>query len=288
MVAVKACLNDARTRAEHPAVPLTPAELAADAIDVRRAGAFAVHVHPRDAKRAETMQAPACEAPVAAIRGIATPPRSCPEASRERPIRRALDARARRTRRAAMADNRRRRASRPTLDAPQSTPDAVCPQRTSIYSPLLAMRETMGDALCSLDRRNSHAAFGTAAVVSWRSQSCGPRVAFVRPAASRAAIAFATQRYLRASRDSALAVGSAACAGLSPVVRVCYAGPGRACPGRISRQDEHACGRDRELVGVVPFAWHARVVKDDRGPLGRPRRPAATASSPCLSRSNAD
>jgi uncharacterized protein (DUF849 family) len=70
-MAVKACLNGGRTPAEHPAVPLTPAELAADAIDVRRAGAFAVHVHPRDAKGAETMQAPACEAAVAAIRAAA-------------------------------------------------------------------------------------------------------------------------------------------------------------------------------------------------------------------------
>lgn len=67
-MAVKACLNGGRTRGEHPAVPLTPAELAADAIDVRRTGAFAVHVHPRDAKGAQTMQAPACDAAVAAIR----------------------------------------------------------------------------------------------------------------------------------------------------------------------------------------------------------------------------
>src|SRR5205823_7243000 len=70
-MAVKSCLNGGRTRAEHPAVPLTPAELAADAIDVRRAGAFAVHVHPRDANGAETMQAPACDAAVAAIRAAA-------------------------------------------------------------------------------------------------------------------------------------------------------------------------------------------------------------------------
>jgi uncharacterized protein (DUF849 family) len=49
-------------------VPLTPAELAADAIAVRRAGAFAVHVHPRDAAGAQTMDARACDAAVAAIR----------------------------------------------------------------------------------------------------------------------------------------------------------------------------------------------------------------------------
>jgi uncharacterized protein (DUF849 family) len=65
---VKACLNGARTRAEHPAVPLTPAELALDAVAVRRAGAFAVHVHPRDARGFQTLDPAACDASVAAIR----------------------------------------------------------------------------------------------------------------------------------------------------------------------------------------------------------------------------
>ncbi len=67
-MAVKACLNGARTRAEHPAVPLTSAELAADAVAVRRAGVFAVHVHPRDTLGVQTLDAPACDAAVAAIR----------------------------------------------------------------------------------------------------------------------------------------------------------------------------------------------------------------------------
>jgi uncharacterized protein (DUF849 family) len=66
-----ACLNGRRTRSEHPAVPLTPAELAADAIAVRRAGAFAVHVHARDARGRETMAAAACDAAVDAIRAAA-------------------------------------------------------------------------------------------------------------------------------------------------------------------------------------------------------------------------
>src|SRR5436309_11695903 len=65
---VKACLNGARTRAEHPAVPLDPAELARDAVAVRGAGAFAVHLHPRDARGAQTLDAAACDAAVAAIR----------------------------------------------------------------------------------------------------------------------------------------------------------------------------------------------------------------------------
>jgi uncharacterized protein (DUF849 family) len=70
-VAVKACLNGGRMRAEHPAVPQTPDELAADARAVQRAGAFAVHVHPRDAKGAQTLARAACDAAVAAIRAAA-------------------------------------------------------------------------------------------------------------------------------------------------------------------------------------------------------------------------
>jgi uncharacterized protein (DUF849 family) len=70
-MAVQACLNGRRTRSEHPAVPLTPSELAADARAVRVAGAFAVHVHPRDSRGAETLDEAPCDAAVAAIRGEA-------------------------------------------------------------------------------------------------------------------------------------------------------------------------------------------------------------------------
>src|SRR5512142_424289 len=68
MMAVKACLNGGRTRADHPAVPQTPGELAADAVACRDAGAFAVHVHPRDTGGVQTMAAGPCDAAVAAIR----------------------------------------------------------------------------------------------------------------------------------------------------------------------------------------------------------------------------
>ena len=70
-MAVKACLNGGRTRAEHSGIPQTPAELATDAVAVRRAGAFAVHVHPRDASGAQTMKAALCDATVSAIRAAA-------------------------------------------------------------------------------------------------------------------------------------------------------------------------------------------------------------------------
>jgi uncharacterized protein (DUF849 family) len=65
---VEACLNGGRTREEHPAVPRSPAELAADANAVRKAGAFAVHVHPRDRRGVQTLEARVCEEAVAAIR----------------------------------------------------------------------------------------------------------------------------------------------------------------------------------------------------------------------------
>jgi uncharacterized protein (DUF849 family) len=70
-MAVKACLNGGRTREEHPAVPLSAAELAIDAVAARRSGAFAVHVHPRDARGVATLAAAACDAAVAAIRAAA-------------------------------------------------------------------------------------------------------------------------------------------------------------------------------------------------------------------------
>ena len=49
-------------------MPLTAAELAADAREVRDVGAFAVHVHPRDSGGAQTLSARACDTAVAAIR----------------------------------------------------------------------------------------------------------------------------------------------------------------------------------------------------------------------------
>jgi uncharacterized protein (DUF849 family) len=54
---IKACLNGGTTRQQHPAVPLTPDELAVDARDAVRAGAGAIHVHPRDASGDETLEA---------------------------------------------------------------------------------------------------------------------------------------------------------------------------------------------------------------------------------------
>jgi uncharacterized protein (DUF849 family) len=65
---IQACLNGARLRGFHPRLPLTPAELAADAAACAAVGAVAVHVHPRDAAGAETLDPDSVGAAVAAIR----------------------------------------------------------------------------------------------------------------------------------------------------------------------------------------------------------------------------
>jgi uncharacterized protein (DUF849 family) len=52
-------------------VPQSPAEIAAAAVAVRRVGAFAVHVHPRDRDGRQTLAAAACDAALAAIRAAA-------------------------------------------------------------------------------------------------------------------------------------------------------------------------------------------------------------------------
>lgn len=65
---IQACLNGGTTRAEHPAVPLTPAELAADARAAEFAGAGVVHVHPRDNSGAQTLWPRDVLAAVAAVR----------------------------------------------------------------------------------------------------------------------------------------------------------------------------------------------------------------------------
>jgi uncharacterized protein (DUF849 family) len=69
---LKVCLNGSRPRAEHPAVPTTPAELAVAARAAVEAGAEAVHLHPRSANGSESLLATDVGAAVGAVR------RSCP------------------------------------------------------------------------------------------------------------------------------------------------------------------------------------------------------------------
>jgi uncharacterized protein (DUF849 family) len=52
---LQACLNGGRDKAFHAATPLTPRELAADARAVVEAGAWELHIHPRDAAGRESL-----------------------------------------------------------------------------------------------------------------------------------------------------------------------------------------------------------------------------------------
>ncbi|WP_396885570.1 3-keto-5-aminohexanoate cleavage protein [Mycobacterium sp. SMC-8] len=65
---LKACINGARTPDQHPNLPVTPAELAAEAVAAHRAGARAVHMHPKDAEGADSLLAGEVDAAVAAVR----------------------------------------------------------------------------------------------------------------------------------------------------------------------------------------------------------------------------
>jgi uncharacterized protein (DUF849 family) len=72
---IQVCLNGSRARGphppEHPAVPYTPAELAADASACVTAGANSVHAHVRDASGAESLEPADVAAAVEAIRAAA-------------------------------------------------------------------------------------------------------------------------------------------------------------------------------------------------------------------------
>lgn len=65
---LQACLNGARSRKNHPRVPLSPDELALDAERVVAAGVAELHVHPRDAQGVETLAAEHIAAALRAIR----------------------------------------------------------------------------------------------------------------------------------------------------------------------------------------------------------------------------
>jgi uncharacterized protein (DUF849 family) len=72
MTLVKACLNGNRSRHEHPALPVSPAELALETHHAMIAGAGAVHVHPRTADGTESLEPHTVRLCMEAIR------RACP------------------------------------------------------------------------------------------------------------------------------------------------------------------------------------------------------------------
>lgn len=65
---LQACLNGTRTRADHPAVPLTAQQLAREAAASVAEGADALHFHPRNGEGRETLEARWCDAAVLAVR----------------------------------------------------------------------------------------------------------------------------------------------------------------------------------------------------------------------------
>jgi uncharacterized protein (DUF849 family) len=65
---VKACINGARTPDQHPNLPVTPDQLAAAAIEAHRAGAQAVHMHPKDVNGVDSLYGDAVAAAVHAVR----------------------------------------------------------------------------------------------------------------------------------------------------------------------------------------------------------------------------
>jgi uncharacterized protein (DUF849 family) len=65
---IKACLNGRRNPADHPGVPVSPAQLAAAAARAVAAGAEAVHMHPRGLDGRESLRAADVGAAVAAVR----------------------------------------------------------------------------------------------------------------------------------------------------------------------------------------------------------------------------
>ena len=71
---LQAALNGDRAKAEHPAVPLSPQELARDAAACVAAGAAAIHLHPRDGEGHERLDADVVDAVVAAVRAACEVP----------------------------------------------------------------------------------------------------------------------------------------------------------------------------------------------------------------------
>jgi uncharacterized protein (DUF849 family) len=65
---LKACLNGPRAAESHPALPVTPGQLAAQGAQAVSAGAVALHIHPRGADGRETLDAERMAEALAAVR----------------------------------------------------------------------------------------------------------------------------------------------------------------------------------------------------------------------------
>jgi uncharacterized protein (DUF849 family) len=68
---VKACINGARTPDQHPGLPITPEQLAEEAVAAHQAGAKAVHMHPKTAHGVDSLLPQHVDAAVDAVRHAA-------------------------------------------------------------------------------------------------------------------------------------------------------------------------------------------------------------------------
>jgi uncharacterized protein (DUF849 family) len=68
MTYVKACINGARTPDQHPNLPVSPEQLAAEALAAHQAGAKAVHMHPKTPDGIDSLEPSAVDAAVSAVR----------------------------------------------------------------------------------------------------------------------------------------------------------------------------------------------------------------------------
>jgi uncharacterized protein (DUF849 family) len=68
---IQCAINGSYTRDDHPDVPVTPAQIVADAVACRDAGAASVHFHPRQGDGRESLAADVHDAVVAAVRAAA-------------------------------------------------------------------------------------------------------------------------------------------------------------------------------------------------------------------------
>ncbi|GGP46897.1 3-keto-5-aminohexanoate cleavage protein [Saccharothrix coeruleofusca] len=65
---LQVCSNGARPAGSHPALPITPQQLAADAVAVARLGVTSFHLHPRDITGAEVLAGPEVATAVSVVR----------------------------------------------------------------------------------------------------------------------------------------------------------------------------------------------------------------------------
>ena len=68
---VKACINGPRTPDQHPNLPVTPEQLAAEAVAAHQAGARAVHMHPKSDDGVDSLSPDTVAAAVSAVRHAA-------------------------------------------------------------------------------------------------------------------------------------------------------------------------------------------------------------------------